>query len=264
MKKATVLLVFTALCAAAFAQNANNFTIEMVQVPGGSFQMGKELGKAGSGDVTPIHTVTLTGFYMSKYPVTQNQYQAVMGTNPSSFTGGNNPVENVTWYDAVEFCNKLSVLEGKQQVYTISGRNPEAGYPITSATVTADWSKNGYRLPTEAQWEYAAKGGNPSAAGWTGYTYSGSDTYDDVAWFDGNSGRRTREVGQKKPNRLGLYDMSGNGAGTGTGSIRIRRRLIPWALMLAAAGCFAAGVGASMPLARSIGAATIRTSGSTA
>jgi len=185
--------------------------IEMVQVPGGSFQIGKELGTAGGSDVTPIHTVTLTGFKMGKYPITQAQYWVVMGTNPSRFTASLDcPVENVTWYDAVEFCNKLSVKEGLQPVYTISGRTPAAGYPITNATVTADWGKNGYRLPTEAEWEYAAKGGNPGAAGWVGYTYSGSNNADDVAWYVGNSGGRTHEVGQKRPNRLGLYDMSGN------------------------------------------------------
>jgi len=176
------------------------FAIEMVQVPGGSFQMGKELGTAGRGDVTPVHTVTLTGFNMSKYPVTQAQYKWVMGTNPSNFTESLDcPVEKVTWYDAVEFCNKLSVKEGLQPVYTISGE-----------TVTADWGKNGYRLPTEAQWEYAAKGGNPNAAGWVGYTYSGSNNIDDVAWYSDNSNSKTHEVGQKRPNRLGLYDMSGN------------------------------------------------------
>ena len=119
----------------------------------------------------------------------------------------NRPVECVTWYDAVEFCNKLSEKERLQKVYTISGRSPATGYPITSATVTADWSKNGYRLPTEAQWEYTAKGGNGSPGN---YTYLGSNTIGDVAWYTNNSGSKTHEVGKKAPNGLGLYDMSGN------------------------------------------------------
>jgi uncharacterized repeat protein (TIGR02543 family) len=188
--------------------------VEMVYVSGGSFQMGKELGTAGSGDTTPVHMVTLTGFYMGKYQVTQEQYEAVMGTNPSNSSSNpasgevqeKRPVEKVTWYDAVEFCNKLSEREGLQTVYTISGRTPSTGYPITSATVTADWGKNGYRLPTEAQWEYAAKGGSTPG----NYTYAGSNTIGDVAWYSGNSGSKTHEVGKLAPNGLGLCDMSGN------------------------------------------------------
>ena len=189
----------------------------MVQVAGGSFQMGKELGTAGS-DITPVHTVTLTGFSMGKYPVTQEQYQAVMGNNPSDFNGatgkepaegetqGKRPVEGVTWYDAVEFCNKLSEREGLQTVYAISGRTPATGYPITGATVMAAWGQNGYRLPTEAQWEYAAKGGSTQG----NFTYAGSNTLGDVAWYAGNSGNKTHEVGKKTANGLGLYDMTGN------------------------------------------------------
>jgi uncharacterized repeat protein (TIGR02543 family) len=171
---------------------------EMVYVPGGSFQMGDT---AGGGYVweLPVHTVTMTGFYMGKYEVTQAQYQSVMGTNPSELNGytdsPNRPVERVSWYDAVEFCNKLSEREGLQPVYT-----------ITSATVTVNWSNNGYRLPTEAQWEYAAKGGNDSPGN---YTYAGSNNPDEVAWYWENSGG-THEVGTKVPNGLGIYDMSGN------------------------------------------------------
>ena len=100
-----------------------------------------------------------------------------MGKNPSSFTGDNNPVERVSWNEAQEFCQKLSTLIGKK-----------------------------YRLPTEAEWEYAARGGNKSK----GYKYSGSNTIGDVAWYTSNSGRKTHPVGQKQPNELGIYDMSGN------------------------------------------------------
>jgi len=215
----TVFVAFTltqTITAQDFSSTANSQKIEMIRIPGGTFQMGEDL--VGTVDIKPVHEVTLSTFFMSKYPVTQEQYEAVMGMNPSNFSSNpasgevqsKRPVENVTWYDAVEFCNKLSIVEGLQSVYTITNRRPSAGYPITSANVTADFSKNGYRLPTEAQWEYAAKGGNPNAAGWKGYMYSGSSTIGDVAWYDGNSGKRTHEVGKKAPNGLGLYDMSGN------------------------------------------------------
>ena len=214
--------------------NTANTEIEMVYVPGGSFQM----GDTGSGysDERPVHTVTVSGFYMGKYEVTQEQYQTVMGSNPSYFssnpatgeTQNKRPVEEVTWDKAVEFCNKLSEREGLTRAYTISGTN-------------VTWNRNatGYRLPTEAEWEYAAKGGNGSPGN---YTYSGSNNVGEVAWYYGNSGSKTHEVGKKAPNGLGLYDMSGNvwewcwdwygtypstaqtdPTGASSGSIRVRR-----------------------------------------
>ncbi len=118
-----------------------------------------------------------------------------MGTNPSYFKGDDLPVEQVSWYDAVEYCNRLSRREGLTPVYTGSG-----------SSIRCNFSANGWRLPTEAEWEYAAKGGNKGR----GYEYSGSYRIDDVAWYDSNSGGKTHIVGLKKPNDLGIYDMIGN------------------------------------------------------
>jgi len=146
-------------------------------------------------------------------------YLAVMGNNPSWFDGRTfegrlpviegetqekRPVEEVTWFDAVEFCNKLSIREGLEAVYTIDGRTPSSGHPITNATVTVNWSRNGYRLPTEAQWEYACRAGTTTA-------YNTGDTIsDDTGWYVANSANMTREVGKKPANAWGLYDMHGN------------------------------------------------------
>ncbi|MCL2442377.1 MAG: SUMF1/EgtB/PvdO family nonheme iron enzyme [Treponema sp.] len=208
--------------------------IELIGIPGGTFDLGKELNpEVGGEDITPISTVNITGFYMGKYPVTQEQYVTVMGTNPSWFDGssgkepasgqvqGRRPVEMVSWYDAIVFCNRLSIMEGLTPAYIISGStNPNDWEPIPadrddlSRTV---WDavrimpgSTGYRLLTEAQWEYAAKGGNDSHGN---FTYSGSNALDTVAWHGGvfsNSGNRTHEVGKKAQNILGIYDMSGN------------------------------------------------------
>ena len=148
--------------------------IEMVFVKGGTFQMGSN---DGGDDEKPVHTVTVGDFYISKYEVTQKQWKEIMGSNPSHFKGDNLPVEQVSWNDVQEFIRKLNAKSG-----------------------------GNYRLPTEAEWEYACRGGLQSAH----YTYSGSNNIDDVAWYSGNSGNKTHPVGQKKANELGLYDMSGN------------------------------------------------------
>lgn len=194
--------------------------MEMVWIPAGTFRMGSPTTEPNRSTDENFRTandgdVTLTqSFYMGKYQVTQEQYFAVTGTNPSSFSSnpaseeiqGNRPVERVTWFDAIEFCNKLSELEGLTPVYTITGRTPESGYPITAATVNANWDNNGYRLPTEAQWEYACRAGTQTR--W----HSGEDEslLGNYAWFSGNSGNRTHQVGLKLPNAWGLYDMHGN------------------------------------------------------
>ena len=152
--------------------------LKMVAVAGGTFQMGatSEQGSDAESDEKPVHSVRLNDFYIGATEVTQAQWKAVMGTEPSYFKGDNLPVENVTWNDAVAFCEKLSQMTGKT-----------------------------YRLPTEAEWEYAARGGQHA----DGTKYAGSNTIGDVAWYSGNS-NETHPVGQKEPNGLGLYDMSGN------------------------------------------------------
>ncbi len=161
-------------------------SFEMVPVEGGTYRMGAtaEQGGDADGDEGPVHEVTLGGFAIGKYPVTQALWEAVMGDNPSRFAGDpRRPVERVSWDDCRAFIEEL---------------NAELDMP--------DASGRRFRLPTEAEWEYAARGGKRSK----GYKYSGSDNLDEVAWYGGNSGGATHPVGQKKPNELGIYDMSGN------------------------------------------------------
>jgi formylglycine-generating enzyme required for sulfatase activity len=151
-------------------RNADTDT-DMVFVQGGTFAMGNHSANNGS--------VTLSDYFIGKYPVTQRLWKQIMGAggNPSKFKGDDLPVETVCWDDARKFIKRLNKQTGTK-----------------------------YRLPTEAQWEFAARGGNKSA----GLQYSGSDNIDEVAWHNGNSGEKTHPVGAKAPNELGIYDMSGN------------------------------------------------------
>jgi len=134
-------------------------------------------------------------FYMGKFPVTQELYKKVMGHNPSVFKGSYKPVENVNWFEAIAFLNKLSEMQGLTPCYKIDGED-----------VYFDTEADGYRLPSSSEWEWAQRGGIHSL----GYTYAGSNNIDEVAWYSENSGDTTHNVGLKKPNELGLYDMSGN------------------------------------------------------
>jgi formylglycine-generating enzyme required for sulfatase activity len=152
---------------------------DMITVEGGTFMMGSN---DGVGFEKPIHKVRLNTFQIGKYPITQAQWQAIMNYNPSYFTGMENPVEKISWNDTQAFIIRLNELLDSK------------GLP------------SGYCLPTEAQWEYAARGGSKSK----GYQYAGSNNIAEVAWYDGNSAGKTHPVGEKKPNELGIYDMSGN------------------------------------------------------
>lgn len=177
----------------------------MVYVDGGSLWLGDD----DKGD-NPRHKVTLDSFYISKYQVTQQLWNSVMSYDNSEHIGKNRPVDNVSWYDAVVFCNELSKKDGLTPCYKIdkSHKDPnnEYEYDDLKWTVKCNFMANGYRLPTEAEWEYAARGGQESK----GYKYSGSNEADDVAWYDDNSDDETHNVGEKNCNELGLYDMSGN------------------------------------------------------
>ena len=190
---------------------------DYILVEGGSFSMGSTLEFISASDEKPVHKVAVSSFYMSDHEVTQAEYMAVMGSNPSGFSGGSSPVEIVSWYDAIEYCNKLSEMKGLSPCYSLNGTTDTSkwgkkGDPWDN--VVCDFTANGYRLPTEAEWEYAARGGNKSNgyifSGSNGYTtYSGIYDIGSVAWCDEDWGS-THDIKTKQPNELGLYDMSGN------------------------------------------------------
>jgi formylglycine-generating enzyme required for sulfatase activity len=157
----------------------NGVSLKMIKVDGGTFSMGAifETDIDAYDDERPIHDVSLSDYYIGQTEVTQALWQTVMGTNPSYFKGDNKPVDNVSWNDCQIFIERLNMMTGKN-----------------------------FRLPTEAEWEFAARGGNLSR----GYKYSGSNYIDDIAWFDANSLGTTHDVAIKMPNEIGLFDMSGN------------------------------------------------------
>ena len=202
----------------------------MVYVEGGSFTMGDNNGREYE---KPAHRVTVSSFYLCDHEVTQDEYVSVVGGFPyrMGHRGLSLPVEKTSWYDAVFYCNRRSVKEGLTPCYAFKGEKDPAKWgedftkfysydPYPHWELTCDWTADGYRLPTEAEWEWAARGGKQSR----GYKYSGSNNLDEVAWYAGTSRvddevtsygaeifhNEPREVKTKKPNELGLYDMSGN------------------------------------------------------
>ena len=160
----------------------------MVRIPGGRFQMGDNQEV----DAKP-HLIVVSAFLMDRTLVTQDRYDKMMGENPSRWKEGRNPVEQVRWSDAVRFCNKRSELEGLRPCYDLK-------------TWKCDFDADGYRLPTEAEWEYACRAGT-STAYFFGNEPSKLSGY---GWFDKNSGGHPRPVGEKQPNAWGLFDMCGN------------------------------------------------------
>ena len=221
---------------AMLASIGNIYAVEMVRVEGGTFMMGSEYGED---DETPVHEVTVSSFMIGKYEITVGEFRAFVEDtgyetlaettgeawevddegnlvddatwkNPFLTQTDKHPVTVISWYDAVMYCNWLSRKEGFTPVYTIDKSredpNNSSVFDEFKWTVSCNWKANGYRLPTEAEWEYAARGGTKSK----GYKYSGSDDIGSVAWYYDNSDWQTHAVGTKAPNELGIYDMSGN------------------------------------------------------
>jgi len=194
MRKLAIVLFFS-ISIYLSAQTSQSVPEGFVRIQGGTFMMGSpENESKRKNNEGPQHQVTVGSFYMGKYEVTQKEYQEIMGKNWSNFMGDNLLVESVSWFDAIEYCNKRSLKEGLTPAYTRDGDN----------NVTWNRDANGYRLPTEAEWEYACRAGTTTAY------HTGADISDNTGWYSANSGRKTHPVGQKPANAWGLYDMHGN------------------------------------------------------
>lgn len=225
MKKAIILSIITLTLLFNCSNNFNNeIPSDFVFVPGGYFNMGDELDfnrqENGNNDEHPVHTVYVKSFWICKHEVTQKEWQEIMGYNNSKFKGDNLPVEMVSWYEAIEYCNKRSIKEGRKPYYVINKKKKDKTnnnkYDQIKWTVKINKNSNGYRLPTEAEWEYAAryidgKNWTPSDhfSGARDNIYNLKEN-DRVAWYSANSNNSTHPVCTKEPNALKIHDMSGN------------------------------------------------------
>ncbi len=198
MKQLFYLVAFLFIFNITFGQSQDKGP-EMVLVEGGDFYMGNDY--SANSDERPEHKVTLNSFFMSKYEVTVEDYAKFCRVTGHKLPEGDPriPINNITWEDAVMYCNWLSRASRLDKCYDLKRDS-------NRFTATFIPEANGYRLPTEAEWEYAARGGQKSRS----YAFSGSHDLDEVAWSINNSGNSAHEVGQKKPNELGIYDMTGN------------------------------------------------------
>ncbi len=202
-----VFVVFASSCRDGDDDNPvvpqpGDVSLDMVAITGGSFNMGNTGTAESYGGEHIVHTVSISNFYMGKYEVTQEQYELVMGKNPSLTKDPDMPVRGVSWYEAATFCNTLSQALGFEMCYSGSGSN-----------VVCDFEANGYRLPTEAEWEYACKAGTATdfySGAMTGSGYDDQVNLNAAAWYMHNSDMQMQKVGLKTPNAFGLYDMHGN------------------------------------------------------
>lgn len=197
-------LVFTLACAAALTYAlrlsgdgedavkviGTKGGVEMILIPAGDFRMGSDKGRP---DEKPVRKVVVSAFLLDKYPVTQKEYQRLMGENPSKWKDPDGPVDTIRWSDAARYCNARSKEDGLEPCYNLE-------------TWECDFSRNGYRLPTEAEWEYACRAGSSDE-----YHFGDNEKMLQIyAWYEKNSGKKSRPVGRKRPNKWGLYDMTGN------------------------------------------------------